>query len=202
VSFDRFLPARFAKLAPEAVKFALVGGLNTGVNFLIFWVLILTVLSGSQLKANVIATVVATVTSYLMNRHWTYRSRPKTAAVHREFMLFLVFNAAGLAIELAVIGVTKYWFGLTGIIAVTAAKVVGTALGTIFRFVTYRTFVFSPAAQPVGAGADIDFGPAHLHVDNTAELIDAEALASALAGVPMQAHIHPQPHPQPQPVTR
>ena len=75
--------------------------------------------------------------------------------------------------------------------------VIGTALGTIFRFVTYRTFVFSPATQPVGEGADIDFGPAHLHVDNTAELIDAEALASALAGVPMQAHIHQPAQPQP-----
>jgi hypothetical protein len=139
--------------------------------------------------------VVATISSFLMNRHWTYRHRPKSA-VHREFVLFLIFNAAGLAIELAVMGITKYWLGLTAIIAVTAAKIFGMALGTIFRFVTYRRFVFAPA-QSVGAGADIDVGPAHQHVDNTQELLDAEALASALAGVPVQAHIQPQPQPQP-----
>jgi putative flippase GtrA len=190
VSFDRFIPARFAKLAPEAVKFAVVGGVNTALNFVVFWALAITVMKGGELKANVIATVVATITSFLMNRHWTYRHRPKSA-VHREFALFLIFNAAGLAIELAVMGITKYWLGLTAIVAVTIAKIFGMGLGTIFRFMTYRRFVFAPA-QPVGAGADIDFGGAHLHVDNTAELLDAEALASALAGIPVQAHLHPQ----------
>jgi putative flippase GtrA len=186
VVLDRFIPARLVKLAPEAVKFAVVGGLNTGVNLLVYWLLAVTVLRGGELKANVIATVLATMTSYLMNRHWTYRDRPR-AAVHREIVLFLFFNGVGLAIELGVMGITKYWLGLTAIVALTAAKIVGMVLGTLFRFVTYRRFVFAPERPTVGAGADVELGPVRLHVDDTEQLLDAEALASAVAGIPLAA---------------
>lgn len=190
---DRFIPARLRKLGPEALKFAAVGGLNTIINFVVLNVLIITVFTNGQLKANVVATAVATLASYLMNRHWTYRDRPNNA-ITREFTLFLVFNAAGLAIELAIMGMTKYWFGLTGLLAINAAKVIGLGLGTVFRFFTYRTFVFAPApnaAAAMAGGGDINLGPAHLHVDSLDELLDAEAAASALSGVPVPAQMHP-----------
>ena len=66
-------------------------------------------------------------------------------------------------------------------------------LGTLFRFYTYRTFVFAPANQVAVAagGIDADFGPAHVHVDSVEELVDAEAAASALAGVPVPAQVRP-----------
>ena len=38
--------------------------------------------------------MVATITSYLMNRQWTYRDRPKSA-LRREIHLFFLFNAIG-----------------------------------------------------------------------------------------------------------
>jgi putative flippase GtrA len=195
VRLDRFVPPRLRKLAPEALKFALVGGANTIVNFVVLNALILTILPKGELKAKVIATIVAAVTSYFMNRHWTYRDRPKSA-VHREVLLFIAFNGAGLAIELAVMGVTKYWFGLTSLLATNAAAFVGMVLGTIFRFFTYRSFVFSPAPKVSPAGADMDLGPAHLHFENTAELLDAEALASTLAGVPVAASVPPTTRPR------
>ena len=59
-----------------------------------------------------IATIVATITSYLMNRHWTYRDRPKSA-LRREYVLFFLFNGAGLVIELGVLAAAKYGLGVT-----------------------------------------------------------------------------------------
>lgn len=153
-SFRAILPQRVRSLAPEVVKFGIIGGVNVVVNAAVFNLLLLwSLFDNSELKAKVIATAVAIVSSYFMNRHWTYRDRDKSAA-HREFVLFVGFNLAGLMIELAVMGITKYWFDLTSWLALNVAFVIGLALGTIFRFFTYRTFVFThadpivPPAQP------------------------------------------------------
>jgi putative flippase GtrA len=149
----RLLPDRWQKLIHEALKFGIVGGLNTVVNFAVFNALIFTVFANGQLKANVAATVVAATSSYFMNRHWTYRDRPKSA-MRREYLLFFAFNATGLLIELIVLGGFKYGLGITSVVALNLAKALGVALGTLFRFWSYRTFVFKPAPAVAAAPAD------------------------------------------------
>ncbi|TDB75753.1 GtrA family protein [Micromonospora sp. KC723] len=139
----RLLPERWQKFIHEALKFGIVGGVNTVINYAVFNALALTVFVDGQLKATVIATIVATITSYLMNRHWTYRDRPK-AAVQREYVLFFLFNGAGLLIELGVLAVAKYGLGVHGLLALNVAKTCGVLLATLFRFWSYRTFVFQP----------------------------------------------------------
>ncbi|MGK5738347.1 GtrA family protein [Micromonospora sp. URMC 103] len=141
----RLLPERWQKFIHEALKFGIVGGINTAINYAVFNALALTVFVDGQLKATVIATVVATITSYLMNRHWTYRDRPKSA-LRREYVLFFLFNATGLLIELGVLAAAKYGLGVTSLLALNAAKTGGVLLATMFRFWSYRTFVFQPPA--------------------------------------------------------
>jgi putative flippase GtrA len=145
----RLLPERWQKFIHEALKFGLVGGINTVINYAVFNALALTVFVDGQLKATVVATIVATITSYLMNRHWTYRDRPKSA-MQREYALFFLFNGVGLLIELGVLAAAKYGLGVTGLLALNIAKTGGVVLATLFRFWSYRTFVFQPAA-PVEA---------------------------------------------------
>lgn len=143
----RLLPERWQKLLHEALKFGVVGGINTVLNYAVFNALALTVFRDGQLKATVIATAIATFTSYLMNRHWTYRDRPKSA-MRREYTLFFLFNATGLLIELGVLGLAKYGLGIHSLLALNIVKTVGLGIGTVFRFWAYRTFVFrvAPAA--------------------------------------------------------
>ncbi|MEV6690101.1 GtrA family protein [Micromonospora sp. NPDC051196] len=141
----RLLPERWQKFIHEALKFGLVGGINTVINYAVFNALALTVFVDGQLKATVVATVVATITSYLMNRHWTYRDRPKSA-MQREYALFFLFNGVGLLIELGVLAAAKYGLGMTSLLALNVAKTGGVVLATLFRFWSYRTFVFQPAA--------------------------------------------------------
>ncbi|SCG41868.1 GtrA family protein [Micromonospora halophytica] len=142
----RLLPERWQKFIHEALKFGIVGGVNTVINYAVFNALALTVFVDGQLKATVIATIVATITSYLMNRHWTYRDRPK-AAVQREYVLFFLFNGAGLLIELGVLAAAKYGLGMTSLLALNVAKTGGVLLATLFRFWSYRTFVFQPVPK-------------------------------------------------------
>ncbi|HEX2773534.1 MAG TPA: GtrA family protein [Micromonosporaceae bacterium] len=173
----RLLPARWQKFIHEALKFGAVGGINTVVNYAVFNALALTVLANGQLKATVIATIVSATTSYLMNRHWTYGDRPRSA-LRREYLLFFFFNAAGLAIELAVLGAAKYGLGLTSLLALNVAKTVGLVLGTVFRFWSYRTFVFQPAAQPAGAALAPSAAPSAKAAPIAAALDPAAALAA------------------------
>lgn len=179
--FVRLLPERWQKFLHEALKFGAVGGVNAVINYAVFNALALTVFADGQLKANVVATIVATCTSYLMNRHWTYRDRPKSA-VHRETALFFLFNATGLAIELGVLALAKYGFGLSGLLALNIAKTVGVGLATIFRFWSYRTFVFrKPPSSPDkvdqnGAKPTSDTeGDVLAELDPVAELAEATA---------------------------
>lgn len=148
----RLLPDRWQKVLHEVLKFGAVGGINTVLNYAVFNALALTIFVTGQLKATVIATIIATVSSYLMNRHWTYRDRPKSA-MRREYALFFLFNATGLLIELGVLALAKYGLGFAGLLALNIAKTAGLVLGTVFRFWSYRTFVFQPAKPEPTPGA-------------------------------------------------
>ncbi len=152
----QLLPRRLRRLAPEMAKFGVIGVINLGVNFAVFNLLALTVLSDGQLKAKAAATVAATTCAYFMNRHWTYRDRPKST-LRREYTLFFFFNLVGLVIEVAFVGLAKYGLDITHLLALNLFTAVGIGLGTIFRFWSYRTHVFRPAApelpEPAVAGA-------------------------------------------------
>ncbi|MFY1695805.1 MULTISPECIES: GtrA family protein [unclassified Solwaraspora] len=145
------LPERWQKFVREVVKFGTVGGINTVINFAVFNALALTVLSDGQLKATVVAAIVATTSSYFMNRYWTYRDRPKSA-LQREYVLFFLFNITGLLIEVGILALAKYGFSIHGLLALNIIKIVGLVLGTIFRFWAYRTFVFRPAPRAAAGG--------------------------------------------------
>lgn len=171
----RLLPERWQKFVHEALKFGIVGGINTVINYAVFNALALTVFSDGQLKAAVVATVVATITSYLMNRHWTYRDRPKSA-MRREYALFFLFNATGLLIELGVLAAAKYGLGVTSLLALNVAKTGGVVLATLFRFWSYRTFVFQPAPASPPAERDVVAGmdPVAELAGSVTELEDAQ----------------------------
>ena len=125
------------RLIREFAKFGIIGAANTVLDYAIF-----NALYGiGPLKAQIISTSVAATSSYFMNRHWTFRHRARSG-LRREYTLFFVFNAIGLAIALAVLGVTKYGLGLDTRFAGNVAKTVGLVLGTLFRFWSYRKWVF------------------------------------------------------------
>jgi putative flippase GtrA len=168
VPFARLLPKRFHTVAREAVAFGLIGVVNAIIDFGVFNGLIF--LGG--LKANAVSTVVATTSSYWMNRRWTYQDRPKTA-LRREFPLFFAFNLVGLAIQEAVLGLVKYGLHVdeSHRLALNLAKCAGLGVATVFRFWSYRRFVFAPA--PAAPAATV---PAP-------DVIDDAALAVELRGL-------------------
>jgi putative flippase GtrA len=162
VRLVRFLPERWQKLVHEALKFGIVGCVNTVVDFIVFNLF----LPIGPLKANVISTVVATTSSYGMNRHWTYKDRLRSA-LRREYALFFLFNLAGFLIQSVVLAIVKYGLHFTedsgGRVALNIGKAAGVGVAMVFRFWAYRTFVFKadvPEVEPPAAPAPSRRGPA------------------------------------------
>jgi putative flippase GtrA len=141
------IPARFHKISDELAKFGVIGLINIGVNFAVVNILWATVLADSEVKAKAIATVVAATSAYFMNRHWTYRDRPKSS-LRREYTLFFAFNLVGLFIEVAVLSLAKYGLHQSGHLALNLFTGLGIVIGTVFRFWAYRTHVFKLSLEP------------------------------------------------------
>ncbi|MCL6672661.1 GtrA family protein [Streptomyces panaciradicis] len=147
------------RLTQEIAKFGAVGALGTVVNFGVSN-LLWHVTSLQAVRANVIATVVAIGVNYLGFRYFTYRDRDKSART-RELTLFLAFSLVGLVIENGVLYTAIYGFGWDSSLQRNIFKVVGIGLGTLFRFWSYRTWVFKalPAPEAVAdADAFLDAG--------------------------------------------
>jgi len=175
VTVVRGVYQRFQRLIHEAAKFGVVGAIafvvtTVGTNLLHFQVGL------GPLTSNVIATIVATFVSYAGNRYWTFRHR-QGSTMPREYGLFFVLNGIGLAIQLACIGCAYYLLGLTDKLSYNLALIIGIALGTLFRFWSYRRWVWvAPAAsietvvdrrQPLSAASAMAGRPAPQHVPSS-----------------------------------
>lgn len=132
----------------EMVKFGAVGAFAFVVDIAVFNLLRFGLGDGGPLEhkpltAKVLSTACATLVAWLGNRLWTFRHRRRTA-VHHELALFVLFNAIGMGIAVACLGVSHYVLDLRSPLADNiSANVVGLVLGTLFRFWSYRTFVFT-----------------------------------------------------------
>ena len=99
------------------------------------------------LTAKIVSVVVATTFAYFGNRYWTFRHRGRTS-FGREYVLFFVLNGVGLAISVGCLWFSHYALGLTSALADNiSANVIGIGLGTLFRFWSYRRWVFPEDAE-------------------------------------------------------
>ncbi|MBA3488747.1 MAG: GtrA family protein [Longispora sp.] len=138
---------RFVGLVRELGKFGVVGLIAFAIDIVIY-----NLLLGSNgehtLRAKVISTVIAATFAFLGNRFWTWRDRPKSS-LHREYLLYFLFNAIGLGIALSCLWVSHYGLGSiwpdffhTRLADNIAAQGFGLVFGTMFRFYAYRRWVF------------------------------------------------------------
>ena len=143
---------RLEHLVHEILKFGVVGGMayivQTGVFNLLRYAGGESALLGDKpLTALTIAVIAATTVAYFGNRHWTFRHRGRQG-LRREYTLFFLLNAAALGIALACLGFSHYVLGLTSPLADNiSANVVGVGMGTLFRFWSYRRWVFPAVVE-------------------------------------------------------
>ncbi|CAL9530241.1 GtrA family protein [Streptomyces pilosus] len=143
---------------PEVAKFGAVGGAGVLVNLGVFN-LVRQVTDLQVVRAGVIATIVAIVFNYVGFRYFTYRDRDKSGRT-REMSLFLLFSAIGLVIENGVLYAATYGFGWDSPLQSNIFKFLGIGVATLFRFWSYRTWVFRalPARGPVAGSRPVATG--------------------------------------------
>ncbi|QYC38761.1 GtrA-like protein [Nonomuraea coxensis DSM 45129] len=138
---------RFSSLVHELAKFGSIGAvafvIDTGLlNFCHI------VIGLGPLTSKLVATVVSTTFAYLGNRYWTFRHREQTG-LGREYFLFFLLNGIALLLGILTIGFTTYTLGLNDTLSVNIANIVGVGLGTLFRYWSYKKWVFLEATEPI-----------------------------------------------------
>jgi putative flippase GtrA len=94
------------------------------------------------LTAKILSAGVSIIVAWLGNRYWTFRHR-RRPQVHHELMLFVGVNGVGLLIAVSCLGISRYVLGFESPVADNlSGTIIGTALGTLFRFWAYRQLVF------------------------------------------------------------
>jgi len=134
----------------ELVKFALVGGTTWVIDTAVFLVLKTWVLSEKPLTAKVIAVLVATIVSYVLNREWSFRTRGGRER-HHEAALFFIISGIGVAVYTAPLAVSRYVLDLQvdnvslltqEIADFVSGQILGVLAGMAFRWWAFRRFVF------------------------------------------------------------
>ncbi|WP_246430368.1 GtrA family protein [Streptomyces rectiverticillatus] len=157
-----------AALGREFAKFGAVGGLGIVVNLAVFN-LCRTVTGLPVVRCSVVATLVAIAFNYLGLRHFAYRDRDRSRR-SRQVALFAAFSAIGLVIENGVLYVATYSFGWDTPFQNNLFKFLGIGAATLFRFWTYRAWVFRALAPGAAHGdpSNSTSNPAAYHPETTA----------------------------------
>lgn len=125
----------------ELFRFAVIGGVAYATDVVIFNILLV----GFELPSawcKVISSAAAIAVAFAGSRHYTWRNR-RSDAPWREYALFVLFSVLAAGIQLLCLLVSHDLLGLRSTLADNlSANVVGMALATIFRFWTFRTYVF------------------------------------------------------------
>jgi putative flippase GtrA len=146
------------------VDLGIFNGLRLGVFGTTFFV-------HQPLAAKVISVTISTLASWFGNRYFAFRDRRRSNFL-LELVEFACIAVVGLGIGLGCLYVSHYVLGFTGLLADNiSANVIGLILGTIFRFLMYRFWVYG--ANRAG-GANQRATTAQAGVDATGPVGDVD----------------------------
>jgi putative flippase GtrA len=134
-------------LATQLARFGAVGAVGFVIDVVVFNLLRAgplapEIVADGPIWAKVISTCLAIAANWLGNRYWTFRTH-RGKQIWREGVAFATVSVGGMLISIACLYVSHYVLGFTSILADNiASNVVGLALGSLFRFALYRSWVF------------------------------------------------------------
>src|SRR5688572_18255208 len=133
----------------ELVKFAVVGGTTWVIDTVVFLGLKSTVLEPKPITAKIIAVLVATIVSYVLNREWSFRTRGGRER-HHEAALFFLISGIGIVLNSAPLYIARYLFHLQEphvsrlteeVSDFLSAQIIGTLIAMAFRWYGYKKWV-------------------------------------------------------------
>ncbi|WP_432483816.1 GtrA family protein [Kineococcus esterisolvens] len=125
----------------EVLRFLVTGGAAYLVDVAVFNLLLL-VLDVPSLWSKVVSSVVAIAVAFLGSRYYTWRDR-RSEHPGREYAMFLLLSVIAALLQVACLWFSRHVLDLTSPLADNiSSNVVGMAIATVFRFLTFRSLVF------------------------------------------------------------
>jgi putative flippase GtrA len=118
------------------MRFAAVGLITTALDIVLFSLLAVNA-EVPAVAANIASYSCGIITSFLLNRHWTFGDNARGGPVLRHGMRFLVSNVAGLALSSLLVAI------LIMFLPPVVAKVVSVPLVFIWNYLLARLWVFN-----------------------------------------------------------
>ena len=151
---------RIFHLRHEIAKFGSVGAVSYvvavgGFNLLVH--IKGAPLTSKPITASFLSGFISILVAYVGNRFWTWKDRPKNK-VQREISLFFAINIIGLCVSAGCLAISRYVFDLHSPLSDNiSANVIGVGIGMMFRFWSYRRWVF-----PSGSSNGLKVSSQHL----------------------------------------
>ncbi|MHC5795219.1 GtrA family protein [Lacisediminihabitans sp. FW035] len=139
--------ALYYKLLRYALKFGVIGLAGYFVDVSIFNLLRLGVAGDGHffqgpIGAKIVSAGIATILTWFGNRYWTFREHRRQNYL-LELAEFSAVSVGGILIGLGCLWVSHYLLGFTSLLADNiSSNLVGLVLGTSFRFLLYRFWVY------------------------------------------------------------
>jgi putative flippase GtrA len=122
-------------LALKAISFAMVGVINTGIDFSIFWITA-TYLHWPLVPANVLAWILAVSFSYAMNSFTTFGPESGRVLRWRDYATFVASGIAGMVASTTTLVVLSY------VLPLVLAKLLSIAVSFVVNFSLSHFVVF------------------------------------------------------------
>jgi putative flippase GtrA len=120
----------------QAGRFALVGVVNTLVDYLLFNGLVYLASLG-VVPANIISGCAAIMVSFLLNRSWTFPESKKHGAAHHQFAKHLITTGIGLILATITVWLAEM------VLEPYLAKLPAIFVTFVWNFTLSRHWVFS-----------------------------------------------------------
>lgn len=141
------LQQKYTAVAGQFIRFAIIGGINTLLDFAILN--ILSAATGIKegngvIVLNLISFSIAVINSYYLNKKWAFKD--PTGENTKKFSIFLIVSIIGALINTAIVRFASTnidpMFGLNQTLWLNVAKVLATGVSLVWNFVGYKLFVF------------------------------------------------------------
>ncbi|MFH1837908.1 MAG: GtrA family protein [Candidatus Kuenenbacteria bacterium] len=135
-------------LIKQFVKFAIVGVINTGLDFVFFnfLILITRIYKGEWLVfLNFISFSLVTINSYFLNKFWSFRGNNKEK-IKIQFLRFFFISLVGCIINTSIVYFVATFippfFGISQLLWVNVAKLLAISISLFWNFAGYKFLIF------------------------------------------------------------
>lgn len=117
----------------QIIKFLIVGGTATIIDFFIFFILH-DLIKQNTIISNIASFSISLIYNYIISIKWVFNVKKESKT---NFLIFLIFSLIGLIINTIIVYITiekLKWYSLL-------CKVIATSIVMIFNFITRKKFL-------------------------------------------------------------